>query len=436
MASEHTTGQHRVVIIGGGFGGLNVARSLRKVPVDITLIDRQNFHLFQPLLYQVATGSVGTGDIAAPLREILRRQRNARVLMDEVTDIDARHQRVVTESGSVPYDTLVVAAGVRNHYHGRDGWAKVAGGLKTIEDAVAIRNQILRVFEMAELETDADARRALMTFVVIGAGPTGVELAGALAELAHRTLVGEFRSIDPASARIVLVDAANRVLREFPESLSAKAKHALERLGVEVHLSQVVKDITTDGIDLETDAGRQHIPARSIVWAAGVAGASLGAAVERATGCQLDRLGRVMVQSDLTVPGHPEIFVVGDLAHVEYHGQALPCVAPPAIQGGRYIARLIRARLAGRTLQPFTYFDKGMLATIGRSAAVAEFRGFKFWGFLAWVVWLVIHIFYLIGFENRIVVLVQWANTYVARRRGSRVILDVTASRRWSDGSP
>jgi NADH dehydrogenase len=417
-----STTPHRVAIVGGGFGGLYAAQTLSRAAVEITLVDRRNFHLFQPLLYQVATGGLSPGDIASPLRWALRRRRNVRVLLGDVIDVDAAGRRLVLRDRTVAYDSLIVAAGVANDYHGHDDWADLAPGLKSIEEAIDVRRRVLFAFETAEREPEAAARDAWLTFVIVGAGPTGVELAGALAELAHFTLRGEFRAIDPRRSRIILVDTADRVLPSFPPSLSARALRSLERLGVETRLRCYVTTIDREGVDLDLDGREERVPARTVLWGAGIRGEPLGGALAAATGCRLDAIGRVIVNPDLTVPGHPEIFVIGDLAHVEHRGEPLPCVAPAAIQEGRYAARTIRARLEGRTLPPFEYFDKGALATIGRSAAVAAFRSLRFWGFPAWLVWLVIHIVYLIEFENRLLVMIQWANTYVTRHRGSRLI--------------
>jgi NADH dehydrogenase len=414
---------HRIVVVGGGFGGLYTARYLKRAPVDVTLVDRRNFHLFQPLLYQTATGGLSPGDIASPIRHVLRKQRNVRVVMDEVVHVDAENRRLEMRDGEVSYDTLVIAAGVVNHYFGHHDWASLAPGLKTIEDAVAIRRRVLRAFEAAEMESDADRRAPWLTFVVIGAGSTGVELAGALGELAHYTLAGEFRAMDPRESRVILIEGSERILPSFPPQLSERARRSLARLGVETRSSTMVRGIDPGGIDLEANGRAERIPARTVLWAGGVHASPLGQALRDATGCELDSMGRVVVQPDLTVPGRPEIFVIGDMAHVEFKGAPLPCIAPPAIQQSKYVARVIRKRLAGQELPgPFDYFDKGSLATIGRSAAVAEFRGFHFWGFPAWLVWLVIHLIYLIEFENRLLVLIQWANSYITRQRGSRLI--------------
>ncbi|MGE0353917.1 MAG: NAD(P)/FAD-dependent oxidoreductase [Gemmatimonadales bacterium] len=421
------TRPHHVVIVGGGVGGLYAARALARAPVEITLVDRCNIHLFQPLLYQVATGGLSIGDIAAPLRALLKRQRNAQVILGEALEVDARSRRVVLRDGAVSYDSLILAAGVGNHYFGNDEWAASAPGLKTAEDVVEIRNRVLGAFEAAEREADPAKQAECLTFAVVGAGPTGVELSGALAELAHSTLRGEFRRFDPRSTRIVLLDGESEVLPSFPAPLPRHARHRLERLGVEVRTGVWVTGVDEQGVVLGTGDRHERIPSRTVLWAAGVRGSPLGESLARATGCELDRMGRVVVNRDLTAGDCAEIMVIGDLAHVQYRGQPIPCVATAALQQGRYVAKLIRDRLAGRTSRPFRYFDKGSLATIGRSAAVANFRGFKFWGLPAWLLWVVVHLFYLVDFENRLLVLIQWGNNYITRHRGSRVILRMSA---------
>jgi NADH dehydrogenase len=424
-----TPARHRVVIVGGGFGGLYAAQSLRRAPVDVTVVDRRNFHLFQPLLYQVATGGLGTGDIAAPLRAVLKGQGNARVLHGEVLDVDATARQVRLAGDTLPYDTLIVAAGVKNHYFGHDEWAPLAPGLKSVEDAVEIRSRVLRAFEAAEREPDPDRRAAWLTFIIVGAGPTGVELAGALGELAHHTLRGEFHTFDPRDSRILLLDGAAEVLSSFPPRLSRHARDTLLRLGIEVRTGCRVTGIDEEGVDVHDRGHHVRLPARTVIWAAGVTGSGLGARLAAATGCALDGMGRVRVNPDLSVDGHPEILVIGDLAHVDHDGAPLPCVAPPAMQQGRYAARLIRARLSGTSMVPFRYFDKGSLATIGRHAAVAHFRGLQFWGGPAWLIWLVVHLYYLIEYENRLLVFIQWFNNYVTRHRGSRLITDLVRLR-------
>ncbi len=416
--------RHRVVILGGGFGGLHAAKSLRRAPVDVTLVDRRNFHLFQPLLYQVATGGLSSGDIASPIRRALRKQRNARVLLGEAVGLDAKRRRVRLRDGeSVPYDTLIVATGAKHHYFGRDEWSERAPGLKTLEDATEMRRRILLAFERAERERDPRARRALLNFVVVGAGPTGVELAGALCELARDTLRRDFRSIDPRDARVVLVEGADRVLPGYPPRLSEKARRSLERLGAEVRLGTRVQDLDEDGATLECAGSLERIPSRCVLWAAGVRASSLTGMLARETGATLDRAGRVRVEPDCSLPHHPEIFAIGDAASFE-HGVAapLPGVAPVAVQQGRYAARTIAARLAGRAVKPFLYRDKGSMATIGRSAAVANLGPLRFGGLAAWLLWSAVHILFLIEYENRVLVGIRWIWNYVTRNRGTRLI--------------
>jgi NADH dehydrogenase len=416
---------HRVVIVGGGFGGLNAARNLRGIPVQVTLLDRRNFHLFQPLLYQVATGGLSPANIAAPLRALFRRQRNVDVLLAEVTDIDARGRRVILRDGTLAYDTLVLATGARHHYFGKDAaWEPLAPGLKTIEDATEIRRRILVAFEKAEVETDPARQQALLTFVVVGGGPTGVELAGTLGELAHFTLRREFHKIDPTKARILLLEGTERVLPPYKPDLSAKAARALERLGVTVQTNTTVTDIQPDFVTVRRGELVERIPAHTVLWAAGVLASPLGRALERATGVKLDRAGRVFVEPNLTVPGYPDIYVIGDLASLAdtKTGKPLPGVAPVAIQQGQYVARLIAARLRGQTLPPFAYRDRGSMATIGRSAAVADLGWIRFSGFFAWLAWLFVHLLYLVEFQNRLLVMVQWAWNYFTRNRAARLI--------------
>ena len=412
-----------VVIVGGGFGGLAAARGLRDAPVEVTLLDRRNFHVFQPLLYQVATGGLSPADIAAALRWVLRRQQNARVLLGEATGIDVRGRRVVLVDGEIPYDTLVVATGAEPAYFDHDEWAPYAPGLKTIEDATEIRGRIYRAFEAAEREPDPARRVAWLTFVVVGAGPTGVELAGAIAEIARRTLRHEFRAIDPASAAVVLLDAAERVLPGYPKDLSRKCARSLEGLGVTLRLSTTVEEVTADRVRVRTAGLADGIETRTVLWAAGVRASPLGGQLAGAAGAATDRGGRIPVQPDLTVPGHPEIFVIGDLAHCAGgDGAPLPGIAPVAMQQGRYVARVVRSRLANRPAKPFRYLNKGELATIGRAAAVAKFGRLRFSGYPAWLLWLFVHLMYLVDFENRLLVFVQWAWSYVTWNRGARLI--------------
>jgi NADH dehydrogenase len=419
---------HRVVIVGGGFAGLHVAHDLRRAPVAVSLIDRQHHHLFQPLLYQVATGALSGADITSPLRHALKRQHNARVILDEVRGIDTAERTVALRHDTIDYDTLVVASGVETHYFGHAEWSSLAPGLKALDDAHELRTRLLLAFELAELEPDPRVREALLTFVVVGGGSTGIELAGAIGELAHRTLPGEFRRIDPRTSRVILVEAGADVLPGFPAPLRARAVRSLARLGVEVRTGCRVVGLDGEGVTLATTANTERLPSRMVAWAAGVRGSHLGEAIATATGCALDGSGRVIVANDLTVPGFPDVFVIGDLAHVQVGDRPLPCVAPAAIQEGRHAARLIRDRLSGHpTSRPFRYFDKGMLATIGRGAAVAEFRGLRFWGLPAWIAWLVIHLVYLIEFENRLLVMIQWFSQYLFHGRGARVIFDARA---------
>ena len=414
---------HHVVIIGGGFGGLYAAKSLKRAPVRVTLLDRRNFHLFQPLLYQVATGQLSPANIAAPLRAILKRQKNNRVFLAEAIDIDVKNRRVVLSDGEVGYDTLIVAAGVRHHYFGRDEWERLAPGLKTIEDATEIRRRILLAFEAAEREADPDRLRAWLTFVIVGGGPTGVELAGAVGEIARHTLTRDFRAINPADARIVLVEGMDRVLPPYPPTLSAKAEAALNRLGVTVRTGAMVTDIQPDVVTIRSGEQSERIPTRTVLWAAGVQASTLGGILASATGAAVDRVGRVVAEPDLSLAGHPEIFVIGDLAHFSHQtGKPLPGVAPVAMQQGRYVATLIMRRLRGETMPPFRYRDHGNMATIGRAEAVADLGWVHFSGFPAWLAWLFIHLISLVEFQNRVLVLIQWAWNYVTWNRYARLI--------------
>ena len=416
---------HRVVIVGGGFGGLHAARALRRAQVEVTVVDRRNFHLFQPLLYQVATGSLSPANIAAPIRNILKGQRNVRVLLGEAVGVDAASRRLLLSDGEVPYDSLIVATGTHHHYFGHEEWERLAPGLKTIEDATRMRGRILLAFERAERETESERIRALLTFVLVGGGPTGVELAGALAEIARDTLAHEFDAIDPAHARILLVEGAERILPTYPPDLSAKALAALARLGVEVWTGARVTDIRSDGVTLARGEVQEWLPTGTVLWAAGVQGSPLGGALARATGVAADRSGRVAVGPDLAIPGHPEILVIGDLAHCRGEtGQPLPGVAQVAMQQGAYAARRIQDRLAGRPTPPFRYRDYGSMATIGRHAAVAEIVGIRFAGYLAWLAWLFIHLMQLVQFQNRLLVFLQWAWGYFTYNRAARLITE------------
>jgi NADH dehydrogenase len=410
----------RIVVIGGGFAGLWAVRALRKAPVEITLIDRSNHHLFQPLLYQVATAGLAAPSIAAPLRHILRDQRNATVLMGEVIDIDPAARTVAVRERRIPYDYLLVASGATHAYFGHDEWERFAPGLKNLDDAFAIRARVLSAFEQAEAATDDARCHSCLTFAVIGGGPTGVELAGTLAEIARHTLKGDFRNIDPGKARVLLIEAGPRVLSTFTEDLSAKARKQLEKLGVEVHTGAAVSEIGQDFVRF----GDQRVAARTILWAAGVAASPLGKQLAQATnGIELDRAGRVRVQPDLSLPGHPEIFVAGDLASISMDGKPVPGVAPAAKQMGSQTAQNILASIAGRATKPFRYRDFGSLATIGRHSAVAQLPNLRLSGIFAWWFWLVLHIYFLIGFRSRLIVLINWAWAYFTYARGARIIL-------------
>ena len=413
---------HRVVVVGGGFGGLWATRALAGAPVNVVLIDRENHHLFQPLLYQVATAGLSSPDIAAPLRHILRRQKNVEVRLASVTRVEPAARRVWLDDGNaVDYDTLLLASGATHTYFGHDEWAKFAPGLKTLDDALLLRRRLLLAFERAEVETDPARRDAWLSFAIVGGGPTGVELAGTLAEIARHTLKREFRHIDPASAKVRLLEAGPRILSSFPESLSAKARRQLERLGVEVVTGTPVDEIDAEGYRL----GGKFVPARTVVWAAGVAASPIA----QSLGVTLDRSGRVPVLPDLTVPGHAEIFVAGDLATITQDGKLVPGIAPAAKQMGRHVAQTISARLAGRNSTPFRYRDYGNLATIGRMAAVVDLHGLRLSGLLAWWFWLAAHVFFLIGFRNRIVVLLNWFMAYWSYQRAARIIVGHSGAR-------
>ena len=407
----------RVVILGSGFAGLSAARALRNAPVRLVVVDRRNHHLFQPLLYQVATAVLSPGDIAYPIRAILSKQRNTDVLLADAVAIDAAKREVILSDGRLPYDRLIVATGATHSYFGHDEWEPFAPGLKSLEDALEIRRRILLAFERAEREADPDRRRALLTFVVVGAGPTGVELSGAIGEISREVLAEDFRAIDPREARIVLVEAGPRVLAAYTEQSSARAQAQLERKGVEVRTGKAVKAIDAEGVTFDGE----RVRSATVLWAAGVAASPLA----RSLGVPLDRAGRVLVGPDLTVPGHPEIAVTGDLAAAPKEiGGPFPGTSPVAIQEGRYAARSILRSLDGRPRRPFHFFDKGTMAVIGRSAAVAEIAGFRLSGVLAWLTWSLVHIFFLIGFRNRFVVMFEWAWTYVTGKRGARLITD------------
>jgi NADH dehydrogenase len=420
---------HRVVIVGGGFGGLAAAQELRRAPVEVTLVDRQNYHLFQPLLYQVATGGLSPANIATPLRSILHRQANIEVILGEVVAVDAEQKRVVLCDGELPFDSLILATGARHHYFGNEQFAAAAPGLKTIEDATEIRRRILTAFETAERLDDPQAIAAWLTFIVVGGGPTGVEMAGAIGELAHHTLRREFRRIDTASARVLLVEGRERVLPPYPAELSATAQRSLAKLGVSVRTETMLADISPGQVTLRKNGAEETISAHTVLWAAGVQASPLGMLVAQATGAQTDRAGRLKVDADCSLPGHASIFAIGDLAAYSHQGDApLPGVAPVAMQQGKFVARLIRARLDGRAEPKFTYKDRGQLATVGRAAAVADLGKWRFGGMLAWLAWLFLHLILLVGFQNRILVLLQWAWNYITRNRSARLITRGDAS--------
>jgi NADH dehydrogenase len=421
----------RVVIIGGGFGGLHAAKALRRAPVDVTLVDRTNYHLFQPLLYQVATGALSPANIAAPLRAVVDRQKNTTVLQAKVTGFDLDTRQVLLDEGdSLPFDTLIVAAGATHSYFGRDEWAKLAPGLKTIEDATRIRADILLAFERAERTNDPAERQRLMTFVIVGGGPTGVELAGALSELSRHSLRHDFRRIEPRDARIYLIDAGDRILSNLDESLSANALEVLKRLGIIVRNGERVTAITPTDVTIQSERGSETLPTETVLWAAGVHASPLAKMLGEASGAEVDRAGRVAVTPMLYLPGRPDVFAIGDMAScVGEGGKPLPGVAPVAIQQGQHVARMIAARLNGKPDKPFEYRDFGSMATIGRSAAVAELGRFRFTGYFAWLIWLFIHLMQLVTFQNRVLVLTQWAWNYITRDRSARLITAVPDER-------
>jgi NADH dehydrogenase len=435
---------NKVVIVGGGFAGLNTALGLRDAAVNVTLVDRRNFHLFQPLLYQVATGGLSPANIAAPLRAVLKRQANTEVLLAEVVDLDLAGQRVILADGELPYDILVLATGATDHYFGHPEWESFAPGLKTVEDATEIRRRVLRAFEAAERCPDDEMVRSFLTFVVVGAGPTGVEMAGAISDLARYTLRQDFRRINPTDARILLIEGTDRVLPTFRAKLSERAFRALRHLGVEVWTGAQVTVIGPGRVTVQRGGTTESVAAQTVVWAAGVSASPLGSMLAAKAGAETDRQGRVVVQADLTIPGHPEVFVIGDLAAVRQTAASqrasvpaiegakpappptLPGVAPVAIQQGRYVASAIRQRLAGRNAAPFVYRDKGSMATIGRASAVADLGWVAFSGYPAWLAWLFIHLLYLVQFQSRVLVLIQWAWNYVTRNRSARLITNET----------
>ena len=406
-----------VVILGAGFGGLQAARALRDAPVRVTVVDRRNHHLFQPLLYQVATAALSPADIAYPIRSILRHQRNADVLLSEVVSIDPAARQVVLPDARLPYDYLIVAVGARHAYFGHEEWEPHAPGLKSLEDALEIRRRMLLAFERADRETNPERRRALLTFAIVGGGPTGVELSGAIAEISRHVIVDDFRHIDPREARVVLIEAGPRVLASYAMESSRRAEAALRARGVEVRTGAAVTVVDAEGVRLgETE----RLSARTVIWAAGVAAP---APIANSLGVPLDRSGRVIVEPDLSIPGHSDVFVIGDLAlFLHQGGRALPGLSPVAMQQGRYVAAVVGARIRGATVPPFHYRDKGTMAVIGRSAAVAEIAGLRLWGFPAWLAWCFVHIFYLIGFRNRFIVMFEWAWAYTSYQRGARLI--------------
>jgi len=422
MTSIDTASQHpRVVIIGAGFGGLSAAKQLAQAPFDVTIVDRHNYHLFQPLLYQVATAGLSPGDIASPIRGILGRQKNVKVILAKVSGVDTARKEVIAEGRHIPFDYLIVATGAEHAYFGHD-WSSYAPGLKTIDDATYLRRRILLAFERAETEPDADERRRLLNFVVVGGGPTGVEMAGAIAELAKRALASDFRSIDPRCARIILIEAGPRLLAPFDPALSEAARRSLEQLGVEVRLGTGVTDCDCSGVSL----GQERLQTRTIIWAAGVKACP----VAEWLAVDSDRAGRVNVQDDLSVPEHPNIFVIGDAAAATGpDGKPLPGVAPVAKQQGWYVANLLMARAAGKTPPAFRYRDFGSMATIGRKRAVAQLGAFKVSGLPAWLLWSLAHVYFLIGFRNRLVVATNWAWNYVTFQRGTRLITGISGSR-------
>ncbi|MGB4709636.1 MAG: NAD(P)/FAD-dependent oxidoreductase [Fuerstiella sp.] len=428
-ATEKSNQPHRVVIIGGGFGGLYAAIALRKANVGITLIDRRNFHLFQPLLYQVATGGLSPANIATPLRSILSRQKNCEVVLGEVSTIDVAAKMVIVGHNAFEYDSLVVAAGASHAYFGHDEWEPLAPGLKTIEDATNIRCRILAAFEAAEIEADPIKRAAWMTFLVVGGGPTGVELTGALSELAHHTLKHDYRNINPSDAKIILVNASDRVLMPYPEDLSAAAMESLESRNVEVMLDTKLTGVYPDFVVVETPQGVRQIPTKTTLWAAGVKASALGQQLAAASGEPADRTGRVIVQPDLSLALQPEIFVIGDMASSSHQtGKPLPGVASVAMQQGNYVADVIRRRLAGKPATAFHYRDYGSMATIGRGSAVAMFGKRRFSGIFAWLIWLFVHVLKLAKFENRVLVLLQWAWHYTTWNQAARLITQSSAS--------
>lgn len=416
--------RHRVVIIGAGFGGLNTAKALKHADADITVIDKRNFHLFQPLLYQVATGALSPGEIAAPIRGILSKNKNTQVMLGEVTGIDATAKTLqLADGATVPYDTLIVGPGATDNYFGHPEWAALAPGLKSIENATEIRRRILMAFENAERATNEARRKAFLTFVVIGGGATGTEMSGAISEIARDIVVHDFRSIDTRQAEVIMVEGSPHVLNSYPEDLSKSAENQLHNLGVKTRLSTMVTAIDEQGVTVKSGDKEDRIEARTVIWAAGVKASPLGKILGEQTGAELDKGGRVVVEPDLSLRGHPEILVIGDLANFPHQtGKPLPGVAQVGIQMGTYAAKLVKARLAGGTTKPFHYWDKGNMATIGKASAVAQIGKLHFGGLFAWLLWLFIHLMYLVGFSNRLTVLIEWFYNYVTMNRGARLI--------------
>lgn len=422
--TTETQPPHQVVIIGGGFGGLYAAKSLNNDNVNVTLIDRRNFHLFQPLLYQVATGAISPADISSPLRSVLNKSKNTKVLLGEVNDIDPQGQKVLMGDEIIPYDTLIVATGAKHSYFGKDEWESFAPGLKTVEDAIEMRHRIFMAFEAAEKETDPQLRRAWLTFVIVGGGPTGVELAGAIAELAYHTMKEDFRNIDTTEAQVILLEGLDRILPQFAPELSVQAETSLQKLGVTVQTKTLVTNIENDFVTIKQGEQVLQITAKTVLWAAGVKASPLGQVLAQKTGIECDRAGRVIVEPDLSIKGYPNIFVIGDLAHFAHqNGKPLPGVAPVAMQQGEYVASLIKQKLQGQTsLSRFYYVDRGSLAVIGQNSAVVDLGFIKFTGFVAWLFWLLVHIYFLIEFDNKLIVMIQWGWNYFTRNRGARLI--------------
>ncbi len=415
-----------VVIVGGGFGGLYAAKSLKNAPVRVTLIDKRNFHLFQPLLYQVATGTLSPADIASPLRVILSKHQNTQVLLDKVVDIDPEAKKVyLKDREALNYDALVVATGVSHHYFGNDQWQDEAPGLKTVEDALEMRRRIFMAFEAAEKESDPEKRQALLTFVVVGGGPTGVELAGAIAEIAHQSVKNDFRDIDTTQAKILLFEGVDRILPPYPEACSVEAQKSLEKLGVDVQTQTLVTNIADNCVTFRQGDETKTIKAHTVLWAAGVRASFMGKVLADRAGAELDRVGRVIVEPDLSLKSHSDIFVIGDLANFPHQDdRPLPGVAPVAMKEGEYIAKLITNRVAGKTVESFSYNNFGSMAVIGQNKAVADLNFGRFSGFVAWIIWVFAHIYYLIEFDNKLIVMIQWAWNYITLGRGARLITE------------